>query len=113
MNTRFRQSVIWVMSALGLFGGSQAKAHFGESQPSRPAAESLRLLIKHGFVIPGAEPNFYRINQPLLDITVNDDRIAREKIANLLEHLRTAFGPEVNVRQVEPIVAKMGTQDAK
>lgn len=109
MNNQFKRAVVWMLSLCGVLGVSRSNAQDSVADSN----QSLGILLRDGFVLPTKVSNLYQINQPAIRSVVNDDTIAREQIANLLAHLKNAFGPNVNIGQIEPINAVFGTQDMK
>ncbi len=112
MNNQFKRVVAAFLSAVGVVGISQANAQEGRAGAVRPRAESLRLLLKDGVIIPLLKPNWYRINQPLLDAKIKGEVPSINSISEIVESLRDIVGPNVNVREVDIFEAVYGTQDA-
>jgi hypothetical protein len=113
MNNQFKRLIATSLSAIGIFGISQANGQEVRVVPSRPLAESLRLLLRDGVIVPLSKPNWYRINQPLLDAKIKGEAGSTTTIPMLIESLRDVVGPDVNVREVEIFEAVVGTQDFK
>ncbi len=113
MNNQFKRVVAAFLSAVGVVGISQANAQEVRTVPSRPLVESLRLLFKDGIIVPLTKPNWYRINQVLLDAKIKGDVASTNSIPELIESLRDVVGPNVNVREVDMFEAAVGTQDFK
>jgi hypothetical protein len=113
MNNQFKRITATFLGAMGIAGVSQANAQEVRAIPSKPLVESLRTLLRDGVIIPLAKPNWYRINQGLLDAKINGQVESTTSIPELIESLRDVVGPDVNVREVEMFEAVVGTQDFK
>lgn len=113
MNNRFKRLTSGLLSIVGLAGLSQAHAQDALPVQSRKFAQSFRLLVKDGLIVPLSKPNVFRLNKELLDLKLRGETPSTIAIPELIETLRDVVGPDVDIRQVDVIVAVFGTQDMK
>lgn len=113
MKFRFKRFATWFLGATGVVSIGQAQVHQSPQEPSKRMTESFRILLRDGFLIQLPVRNSFRINHPLIQATVTGKVESNVSIPELIDSLKTVVGLNVNVREVDILVAAVGTQDFK
>lgn len=114
MKTQFNRIASALLSTMGILGvvSTQAQVQV-PPPPQRPLAETFRIMIREGIIVPLQKPNWYRLNQQVLETKLKNETESAMTVPEVVQSLQELFGDKVNVREVDMFVASVGTQDFK
>lgn len=113
MKTQFNRIASTLLSTMGILGVVSTEAQVQTPPPQRPLAESFRIMIREGIIVPLQKPNWYRLNQQVLETKLKNETESAMTVPEVVQSLQELFGDKVNVREVDMFVASVGTQDFK
>ena len=113
MKTQFNRIASTLLSTMGILGVVSTQAQVQAPPPQRPLAESFRIMIREGIIVPLQKPNWYRLNQQVLETKLKNETDSAMTVPEVVQSLQELFGDKVNVREVDMFVASVGTQDFK
>lgn len=111
MNKQSKKNVRTVFSALGAIGLLHSNANAFEIKSVEMHAAAVRVLVENGIIAPLEQENWYQINRKRLEEVMAQADSAAPSAVGLIEMLKAVAGPDVDIREVDLFLARLGTQD--
>ncbi|MBK7842914.1 MAG: hypothetical protein IPJ71_04350 [Bdellovibrionales bacterium] len=111
MNKQSKKNVGAVLAALGAIGFLHSNANAFEIKSVEMHAAAVRVLVDNGIIAPLAQENWYQINRKRLEEVMTQADAAAPSAVGLIEMLKAVAGPDVDIREVNLFLARLGTQD--
>jgi len=106
------KTAAWMVAALASLGIAHADEGGVEiPTPTQLQLKLIRELLVQGVIVTMPTENWYQINHARLNEVMDQDRDGDQAARHTLELLKRICGEDTDIREVNIIVARLGTQD--
>ncbi len=111
MSKPAKKTFFSVLTAIGAVGLLNSNASAFEIKSTEMHQAAIKVLIENGIIAPLEQENWYQINRKRLEEVMLQAETATPSAVGLIEILKAVAGPNVDIRIVDVISTKLGTQD--
>lgn len=111
MNKQSKKNASAILAALGAIGLLHSNANAFEIKTLEMHHAAVKVLIDHEIIAPLEQENWYQINRKRLEEVMQQADAAAPSAIGLIEMLKAVTGPDVDIREVDLFLARLGTQD--
>ena len=111
MNKQSKKHIGTILAALGAVGVLHSNASAFETKSVEMHAAAVRVLMENGIIAPLEQENWYQINRKRLEEVMSQADTAAPSAVGLIVMLKAVAGPDVDIREVDLFLARIGTQD--
>lgn len=111
MNRQSKKHFGAVLAAISTIGLLHSNANAFEIKSIEMQQAAVKVLIDSGIIAPLQQENWYQINRKRLEEVLLQADAAAPSAVGLIEMLKAVAGPDVDIREVDLFLARLGTQD--
>lgn len=111
MNKQSKKHVGTILAAMGAIGLLHSTASAFEIKSVEMHTAAVKVLVENGLIAPLEQENWYQINRKRLEEVMTQADAAAPSAVGLIEMLKAVAGPDVDIREVDLFLARLGTQD--